>query len=77
MTPSSFAPVRVILAREHDRGRAFAEAWELALDRVEDRELRDVLRDTRQAWRDGYERRESKMKKGARVSCTGRPVSNR
>jgi hypothetical protein len=32
------------------------------LDAVEDRETRAVLSDTRQAWQDGYERRESEMK---------------
>jgi hypothetical protein len=33
-----------------------------ALEAVEDRERRQVLRGTRQAWQDGYERRESKLK---------------
>ena len=33
----------------------------MALEAVEDRERRQVLRDTRQAWQDGYERRESKL----------------
>jgi hypothetical protein len=36
-------------------------AWKVALGAVEDRERRQVLRDTRQAWRDGYERRRSKV----------------
>jgi hypothetical protein len=59
--PSDFAPVRSILARERKLGRPFSEAWSVALEAVEDRERRQVLRDTRQAWQDGYERRESKM----------------
>ena len=60
--PSDFVPVRSILAREREQGRPFAEAWPAALEAVEDRYDRQVLRDTQQAWRDGYERRESKMK---------------
>ncbi len=60
--PSDFAPVRSILAREREQGRPFSEAWKVALEAVEDRERRQVLRDTRQAWQDGYERRESNMK---------------
>ena len=59
--PSDFAPVRSILAREREQGRPFAKAWKVALEAVEDRQARQVLRDTRQAWRDGYERGESKM----------------
>ncbi len=55
--PSDFAPVRKALAREREQGRSFAQAW-----KVDDRERRQVLRDTRQAWQDGYERRESKLK---------------
>jgi hypothetical protein len=39
----------------------FSLAWKMALETVEDREGRQVLRDTRQAWQDGYERRESKI----------------
>ena len=64
--PSDFAPVRSILAAEREQGRPFAEAWPAALEAVEDRYDRQVLRDTRQAWQDGYERRESKMR-GARL----------
>jgi hypothetical protein len=60
--PSDFAPVRSILAAERERGRPFSEAWKVALGAVEDRERRQVLRDIRQAWQDGYERRESKMR---------------
>jgi hypothetical protein len=60
--PSDFAPVRSILAREREPGQPFATAWKVALEAVEDRERRQVLRDTRQAWQDGYERRESKMR---------------
>jgi hypothetical protein len=60
--PSDFAPVRSILAREREQERPFPEAWKVALAGIEDRERRQVLRDTRQAWQDGYERRESKMK---------------
>jgi hypothetical protein len=60
--PSDFAPVRSILAVEREQGRSFAQAWKVALEAVEDRERRQVLRDTRQAWQDGYERRESKMR---------------
>lgn len=59
---SDFAPVRSILARERQQGRPFAEAWKVALKSVEDRQAREVLRATRQAWQDGYERRESKMR---------------
>jgi hypothetical protein len=57
---SDFAPVRSILAAERDQGRPFAHAWKVALEAVEDREARQALRDTREAWQDGYERRESK-----------------
>jgi hypothetical protein len=60
--PSDFAPVRSILGAERERGQPFAKAWKVALEAVEDRERRQVLRDTRQAWQDGYERRESKMR---------------
>jgi len=60
--PSDFAPVRSILAREREQGRPFPEAWKVALEAVEDRERRQVLRATRKAWRDGYERRESKIR---------------
>jgi hypothetical protein len=60
--PSDFAPVRSILAAEREQGRPFSVAWKRALETVEDREARKVLRSTRQAWRDGYERRESKMR---------------
>jgi hypothetical protein len=60
--PSDFAPVRSILAREREQGQPFSKAWKLALEAVEDRYARQVLHDTRQAWRDGYERRESKMR---------------
>ncbi len=60
--PSDFAPIRSILAREREAGQPLSEAWELALETVDDRESRQVLRDTRHAWQDGYERRESKMK---------------
>jgi hypothetical protein len=60
--PSDFAPVRSILAREREHGQPFSVAWKVALEAVEDRERRQVLRDTRQAWQDGYERRESKMR---------------
>jgi hypothetical protein len=60
--PSDFAPVRSILAREREQGRPFPEASKVALAGIEDRERRQALRDTRQAWQDGYERRESKMK---------------
>ncbi len=60
--PSDFAPVRNILAREREQGRPFSEAWKVALEAVEDRERRQVLHASRQAWRDGYERRESKLK---------------
>ncbi len=59
--PSDFAPVRSILAAEREQGRPFLEAWKVALEAVEDRERRQVLRDTRQAWQDGYERRQSKI----------------
>ncbi len=59
--PSDFAPIRSILARERDQGQPFSVAWKVALEAVEDRERRQVLRDTRQAWQDGYERRGSKM----------------
>jgi hypothetical protein len=60
--PSDFAPVRTILAAEREQGRPFSAAWKVALEAVEDRERWQVLRDTRQAWRDGYDRRESKLK---------------
>jgi hypothetical protein len=60
--PSDFAPVRSILAREREQGQPFSVAWRIALATIEDRERRQVLRDTRQAWQDGYERRESKLK---------------
>ena len=60
--PSDFAPVRSILAREREQGQPFSKAWKVALEAVEDREARAVLRETRNAWRDGYERRESKLK---------------
>jgi len=59
--PSDFAPVRSIVAREREQGPSFPEAWKVALEAVEDRERRQVLHATRQAWRDGYERRESKI----------------
>jgi hypothetical protein len=60
--PSDFAPIRHVLTAERAAGRSFAKAWKVALEAVEDRERRQVLRDTRQAWKDGYERRESKLK---------------
>jgi hypothetical protein len=59
--PSDFAPVRMILALERKRGVPFPEAWEGALAAVKDREARQVLRETRSHWRDGFERRESKI----------------
>ena len=70
--PSDFTPVRSILARERGQGRPFGEAWEMALEALpaikggtaqalERRQAREALRATRQAWQDGYERRESKM----------------
>ncbi len=60
--PTDFAPVRSFLAREREQGQPFSKAWKLALEAVEDRDRRQVLRDTRQAWQDGYERRESTMR---------------
>jgi hypothetical protein len=60
--PSDFAPVRSILARAHEQGQPFSEACTVALESVEDRQAREILKSTRQAWHDGYERRESKMK---------------
>ncbi len=60
--PSEFAPVRSILAREREQGQPFTVAWRVALASVEDPEARNVLRETRKAWQDGYERRESKMR---------------
>ncbi len=60
--PSDFAPVRSILAREREQGQPFSKAWKVALEAVEDRYDRQVLRDTRTHWQAGYERRESKMK---------------
>jgi hypothetical protein len=59
--PSDFAPVRSVLAAEREHGQPFSEAWKVALETVEDRERREVLSDTRQAWQGGYDRRESKM----------------
>ena len=59
MTSLRFATA---LAREREQGQPFSQAWKVALEAVEDRERRQVLRDTRQAWQDGYERRESKMR---------------
>ena len=44
-----------------ESGQPFSRAWKVALGAVEDWERRQVLKDTRQAWQDGYERRESKM----------------
>ena len=58
--PSDFAPVRSILAAERERGRPFSEAWKLALDSVEDRYARQVLRETRHVWRDAYNRKPSR-----------------
>ena len=63
--PSDFAPVRSILAREREQGQpcpAFRGRGKVAQEAVEDRERRQVLRMARQAWQDGYERRESKMR---------------
>jgi hypothetical protein len=60
--PSDFAPVRSILAAEREQGQPFSKAWKVALEAVEDRYDRQVLRSTQKAWRDGYERRESKLK---------------
>jgi len=60
--PSDFAPVRSILAAEREQGQPFSKAWKVALAAVEDREARNVLRETQKAWQDGYERRESKMR---------------
>jgi hypothetical protein len=48
--PSDFAPVRSILAREREQGQPFAEAWRVALETVEYREAREVLRATQRAW---------------------------
>jgi hypothetical protein len=59
--PSDFAPIRSILAAEREQGQPFSKAWKVALQTIEDRERRQVLRDTRQAWQDGYERRGPKM----------------
>ncbi len=59
--PIDFAPARGSLARQREQGRSFAQAWKVALEAVEDRERRQVLRETRPAWQDGYERRESKI----------------
>ena len=58
--PSDVAPVRSILAAGREQGQPVSKAWTVALGAVDDRERRQVLRDTRQAWQDGYERRESK-----------------
>jgi hypothetical protein len=55
--PSDFAPVRSILAAEREQGQPFSKARKVALQAVEDREGRQVLRDTPQASQDGYERR--------------------
>jgi hypothetical protein len=51
-----------VLAAERERGATFTKAWKLALETIEDRERRQVLRETRQAWQDGSERREFKLK---------------
>ena len=42
--PSDFAPVRSILAAEREQGQPFSKAWKVALETVEDREGRQVLR---------------------------------
>lgn len=42
--PSDFAPIRSILAAEREQGRPFSKAWKVALEAVEDRERRQVLR---------------------------------
>ncbi len=59
--PTGFEPVREVLVSQREQGRPFPVAWRAALKAVEDRDRRQVLRDTRQAWQDGYERRQSKM----------------
>ncbi len=46
---------------ERERVRPFSEAWEGALAAVEDREARNVPRETQKARRDCCERRESKI----------------
>jgi len=43
------------LARERERGRSFAEAWEPALTAIRDGRNRDALVSTRQVWQDAYE----------------------
>ncbi len=56
---------KMLIARvDHERelGRPFSEAWEMALETVEDRYDRQVLHDTRTHWQDGCERRQSKMR---------------
>lgn len=55
--PSDSAPVRSILAAEREQGRPFSDAGTVALETIEDRQAPDVLGSTRQAWRDGHERR--------------------
>jgi len=60
--PTGFEPVSEVLLSQREQGRPFSKAWKVALEAVEDREGRQVLRSTRQAWQDGYERRESKMR---------------
>ena len=60
--PSDFAPVRSILAAEREQGQPFAKALKVALEAVEDRYNRQVLRDARRQWQDGYEQRESRMR---------------
>jgi hypothetical protein len=54
--------LKTVWAREREQGQPFAKAWKVALETVEDRQAREVLKSTRQAWRDGYERRGSKMR---------------
>jgi len=60
--PRDFASVRSILARERELGQPLPKQWKLALKTLADRQAREILKSTRQARRDGYEWRESKMR---------------
>ncbi len=59
--PSDFAPVSSILAAEREQGQPVLEGVEGRAGGRRGPRRRQVLRDTRQAWQDGYERRESRI----------------
>jgi len=70
-----FASVRVILAREREQGRSFAEAWGVALASMQDAEARTIRPSTGEIWQDACEREPAK--KAALVQHRGSDVVRR